>query len=50
MNTMFETLESDDVILLDNDTFTVSIFKNLLTQEIRKKFDVMTKENLHNLV
>ncbi len=48
MNTIFEPLDSDDdVILLDNDTFTVSIFKNLLTQEIRKKFDVMTKENLH---
>ena len=46
MNTKFEPLESDDdVILLDNDTFTVSRFKDLLRQEINKKFSVITNEN-----
>ncbi len=37
MNTIFKPLESDDdVILLDNDTFTVSRFKDLLKKEINK--------------
>lgn len=46
MNTIFEPLDSDDdVILLDNDTFTVSRFKDLLNQEINKKFSVISKEN-----
>jgi len=39
MNTIFEPLESDDdVILLDNDTFTVSRLKDLLKQQINKRF------------
>ncbi|MBD1809972.1 KGK family protein [Microcoleus sp. FACHB-SPT15] len=39
MNTMFEPLESDDdVILLDNDAFTVSRLKDLLKQQINKRF------------
>ena len=43
---MFKPLEGDDdVILLDNDTFTVSRFKDLLRQEINKKFSVITNEN-----
>ena len=44
MNTIFEPLESDDdVILLDNDTFTVSRLKDLLKKEINKRFT----ENQH---
>ena len=39
MNTMFKPLEGDDnVILLDNDTFTVSRLKDLLKQQINKRF------------